>query len=89
MRSKAAEAAASLTKAQADDDNTSSLAARLLSRMEAATQRRNEVLEQRKARSAAKQDLLLQRLVSRTAPRSPCAAPDAARPACSFISCLV
>lgn len=64
MRSKAAEAAASLTAAQADSDSTTSLAARLLSHMEAATQRRNEALEQRKARSAAKQDLLLQRLVS-------------------------
>lgn len=63
MRSKAAEAAASLSAAQAESD-TSSLAARLLSHMEAATQRRQEALEMRKTRSAAKQDLLLHRLVS-------------------------
>jgi hypothetical protein len=64
MRSKAAEAAASLSAAQAESDSTSSLAARLLSHMEAATQRRQEALEMRKTRSAAKQDLLLHRLVS-------------------------
>lgn len=63
MRSKAAEAAASLSAAQAESD-MSSLAARLLSHMEAATQRRQEALEMRKTRSAAKQDLLLHRLVS-------------------------
>jgi hypothetical protein len=63
MRSKAAEAAASLTAAQPDSDSTSELAARLLASMEAATQRRKEALEMRKARSAAKQELLLQRLV--------------------------
>jgi hypothetical protein len=63
MRSKAAEAAASLSAAQPDSDSTSELAARLLANMEAATQRRKEALEMRKARSAAKQELLLQRLV--------------------------
>lgn len=63
MRNKAAEAAASLTAAQPDSDSTSALAARLLANMEAATQRRKEALEMRKARSAAKQELLLQRLV--------------------------
>jgi hypothetical protein len=63
MRSKAAEAAASLSAAQPDSDSTSELAARLLANMEAATQRRKEALEMRKARFAAKQELLLQRLV--------------------------
>lgn len=67
MRTNAAKAAASLGAAsqlEPDADATSSLAARLLANMEAATQRRKEALEMRKARCAAKQDLLLQRLVS-------------------------
>jgi hypothetical protein len=64
MRKRAADAAASLSAAQADHDTTSSLASRLLANMEAASKRRREALEMRKARSAAKHDLLLQRLVS-------------------------
>lgn len=70
MRNRAAEAAASLTAAQPDSDATSSLAARLLAHMEAASQRRKEALEMRKARSAAKQDLLLHRLVRGAAHRA-------------------
>jgi hypothetical protein len=80
MRKRAADAAASLSAAQADPDTTSSLASRLLANMEAASKRRKEALEMRRARNAAKHDLLLQRLVS----YSPCEKCWAAAIACAY-----
>jgi len=68
IRRRAAEAAATLSTTQTDYENTSALAARLLSSMEAATQRRREAQEMKRARLAARTDLLLQRLVSSRLP---------------------